>query len=295
MKTIHLLLLGSIVLFLFPFYSFSQEIGKHKIYIFQREFGPNTYSSIDEVKSISEVGDSILMEIEHDNEIGNRVKDSLWSYENKIYIHDVLLYDYNLQVGDSFISNDFLIPTQTFTYVVKSIDTIIGINGEKIARWQLKHKSDWLTWHKNYGEKMQGWFYRPWLNAMIGTNDVLAICKQDTLVYWRDSVFPKSATPSCDFEYLDTYLGIKPTASKSMDCGLYPNPTSGSLTVALPAGDGHWVYQITDATVRMLQQGSLSREQHQIPTHALPVGVYQLHLHNIKNQYYENHSFVVVR
>ncbi|MBI3142712.1 MAG: T9SS type A sorting domain-containing protein [Bacteroidetes bacterium] len=80
-----------------------------------------------------------------------------------------------------------------------------------------------------------------------------------------------------------------------LKCGIYPNPANSSLAVTLPPGDGNWVYQITDATGRLLLQGSLSRETNQIPTHGLPVGIYQLHLQNTKNQYHENHSFVVVR
>jgi hypothetical protein len=256
MKTIRLLLLGSFFLTHLSFLAFSQQLEKHKTYIFQTENGPDTYSSIDEVKSISEVGDSILMEIEHDNELRKRVKDSLWSYENKIYMHDVLLYDYNLQVGDSFTSHDYLYPMKVLTYVVKSIDTVIGYNGEKIKRWHLKHEYDWLTWHMNYGEKSQGWFYRPQINALIGTYKVLAICKRDTLVYWRDSIFPRAATPSCDFNYLDTYLGIDENANRNMEIGFFPNPSNGVLffkneMIGLE-------YQIIDLNGKVKSSGSIS-------------------------------------
>lgn len=282
MKTIRLLLLSSFFLTHLSFLAFSQQLEKHKTYIFQTENGPDTYSSIDEVKSISEVGDSILIEIEHDNELRKRVKDSLWSYENKIYMHDVLLYDYNLQVGDSFISHDFLFPTQTFTYVVKSIDTIMGDNGEKIARWQLKHESDWLTWHKNYGEKKQGWFYRPGFNAMIGTYNVLAICKQDTLVYWRDSIFPRAATPSCDFNYLDTYLSIDDNVESEAQPGIYPNPTDAWLYF-----NKHWQggsYSLYDVSGRKRKAGTVSER---VDVSQLEAGIYMLHIREQNKVYTE--------
>ena len=276
MKFIRLLLLANLLMLSFPFLAHSQQIEKHSIYIFQTENGPNTYSSTEKVVNVNEIGDSTLIKIQRKDISGDYSVDSLVQHENKIFYKNKVHYDYNLEKGDTFWIREKTIEDSNIFYIVKAVDTIVGNNGEKIKRWQLKHEYDWLTWHKNYGEANQGWFYLPLYNALIGTSTVLAICKQDSLVYWRESVL-YAATPSCDFDYLDTYLGIEPNTNKKQVIEFFPNPSRGFLTFNNDLFGLE--YQIIDMNGKVKTSGTIRRE---IDIQDIAPGVYILQIQEDK-------------
>jgi hypothetical protein len=143
-----------------------------------------------------------------------------------------LIFDENLSVGDTIFFGNYY-----HSYRIIDVKDTTLKDGVVRKTWNMLANvgSPWYypaTWIQGIGEKRQGFNWNPVVST-APIPHIIAICNDDSLIVWYPYFYPDIVTPSCDFDYLDTYLGINPTATKSMDCSLYPNPADDGLTLDL--------------------------------------------------------------
>ena len=86
-----------------------------------------------------------------------------------------------------------------------------------------------VVWIEGIGTLREGF---DWVLKRIidgGYTNVLSICNKNSIVYWAGE--PEDFGKSCDFNYLDTYLGIENNTSAKQETLLFPNPSKGLFQV----------------------------------------------------------------
>jgi len=255
MKTIRLLLLGSIFLSIFSMSSLAQvEIVNLNYWKFWSGWSPNTYSYKDSVKVISRNEDSTVFRVKQ-YRINEFIGESILLYKDGKIINtsnrDTVIFDENLKKGDtlSFKYDSYLIDSL--------LDTVL-LDGISRKMWKMHalNTDEWYfpaTWIEGIGEIKQGFNWNP-IVSTADIESIAAVCNGDSLVLWKPFSFPNGPDPSCDFKYLDTYLGIDENANRNME--IYPNPANKQLFINGFITGQKLMYNIYQTDGKLAQSGS---------------------------------------
>lgn len=193
-----------------------------------------------------------------------------------------LLYDYSLQVNDTFEFNGRM--NETDTFIVDSVLNKTLQDNKTYKHWYLSNlrKEFNLVWVQNFGEKYLGWdyskYYLPDYNGIIKS-----ICSDNNLIFWNsdfNGFEPRHISQTCSFDSLKQLLSvITPKIFKIIP---YPNPAYINLKI-----DG-----IEEGTVKIFNSiGQLVLEvsfEKIIDISNLPNGIYQIAIYEQDKLYRGN-------
>lgn len=294
MKTTRLLLLGSLFLSIFSTYSFSQDtIQALSYYKISGGNSPNTIDMIDSIKNITVQGDSTVFELHSFVRKDFSSKSSFTAMNGQIIKQRKsgwngnkrhVVFDFNLQESDTFYYNN---GNDTFTLLVDST-SFFRLENNRITK-AIYLKAAYLedsklfgqvVWIEGIGTLREGfdWVLRRIVDG--GYTNVLSICNEGSLVYWAGK--PEDFDKSCDFNYLDTYLGIEENTNRNMEIGFFPNPSNGALffkneMIGLE-------YQILDLNGKLRSNGTIRKE---LDIQDLTSGIYFFQIHKDEKYIYE--------
>ena len=134
-----------------------------------------------------------------------------------------LLYDFSLQVGDTLpIEMNWFI---YYGIYVKDIDTILTYDNVYRRRWHLDYEYPYEGWT----QIIEGIGYTSGLLGGIepyfeGWNELLCFSIENEMIYrsWRDTCYVQ--TDTC------TIVGLE--ENKNKDINIYPNPTTGIISIS---------------------------------------------------------------
>lgn len=277
MKSIKLILIISATFFIFKFNNIqAQQIENGTKYLFVGSFSGT--KKIDSLTIIKQTIDSIIFErITPEKWIG---KQTFIKTNNVISIIEnnkiIPMYDYNLQIGDSFNLNvgdstNFKI----ITLYLDSVKNITLLDSKIYKHWYLHSNTLYnkqAVWIENIGEISIGWDYRNIFDIET-TYQLYLICKNNTLTFVRGNL-----PPTCNFDSI-LRSNINKVLSKPQLI-IYPNPACEKLFIE-NNGTQSSNYFITNLLGKEKDKGVLKSE---IEISHLLNGVYVLKIVSTNNQ-----------
>ena len=267
MKIIRLLLLGSVIILGIVQLAIAQPDEEFSYWKFWSGNSPNTLSIKDSISNIKIEDDSTSFILSSFQINAFVSQDTIVFKDYKYYNQsqkNKLIFDESLKTGDTIV----------FEYEKYLIDTLKDttlLDGKSRKLWKMHAilNSGWFypaNWIEGIGEIRQGF---NWItNAGTASLPIVAaICNSDSLIYWKPFM-SRQVTPSCDFDYLDTYLGITDNARKS-NLTIYPNPSQHFLNFDVELNNAS--YKIYNTNGQLLQEGNI---QQQVNIASLPNGLY---------------------
>ena len=147
----------------------------------------------------------------------------IWDYHPD---EEKLLYDFSLNVGDTFRLNHSYAFSEGHFLVVSKIDSVL-INNKYRKRINFGDSSaNWIreVWIEGIGNIPRGLLYTSDPNTPIcDFNNTLICFKQNDILLYMDSAFSK-----CYFYYDD----IKENETFEKNIKIFPNPVSNELTIS---------------------------------------------------------------
>lgn len=188
----------------------------------------------------------------------------------------ILLYDYNLGVGDTFRFNAFIEDFGNNEYEVWElrVDSIANIKlGDSISRRQWHFSPISITsgrprfesWIEGLGSEKLDWNYAR-AKGEDGEHQVLILCKNKEVIYSHASM-----QPSCDSTYWQERVSVYNYEKESIT--IHPNPVQSQLQIE--GLNQLTQYQIYSLTGQLLQYGSTNDS---IDVQHLKSGLYMLYL-----------------
>jgi len=184
---------------------------------------------------------------------------------------EILIYDFNLEVGDTFVATwGWQIWNSFESLEVYAVDTILTVDGIARKTITLGNVSSYGTWVEGIGS--QDWIfvypgYSGWLDA--GYNVTCHFQEEEPIHS------PWGNAESCD---LDALTGISETELNST-FDLYPNPVREILTVKFKDLKIHKI-KIIDFSGNMVFENKVDLQQYSLRTsNILASGVYLIQVH----------------
>lgn len=181
-------------------------------------------------------------------------------------INEILVYDFNLQVGDLFQTDWAWSLHDSIDLYVQSVDTVTTLDGverKKITLTGGAYSSYWGTWLEGIGS-LEWIFVFPAYNGTL-SGGFSFICHSDStaIIYpsWADSL-------DCGF------LTNIEEREKQSKVELYPNPVNEKLHIDLNNSDAETL-SIIDLTGRVMLERQITdnRFNLQLPNN-MPTGIY---------------------
>lgn len=146
-----------------------------------------------------------------------------------------LLFDYNLNIGDTLSDTTFFLFGNNPMVTVSSIDSVLNQNGDYLKRWNLQ---------------VDGWKEQDWFIEGIGTNkglfhELIPFEWDSELICYSENFLPVYP-PGSD---CDPTVGIFDQELITLDFICYPNPTNEFINIQIsnPQAEKYFVeiYNIT--------------------------------------------------
>ncbi|MBI1185670.1 T9SS type A sorting domain-containing protein [bacterium] len=225
---------------------------------------PNTSSYKDSLNVISKSRDTTVFII-NSYRIAEYLSTDTFLYTGSVIYGDSVIFDENLAKGDTFFSVDR-------SLIINEVKDTTLNDGVLRKMWKMRSiEFNWYhaSWIQGIGELRQGMNWNPMVFIDAGPATVASICNGDSLILWQPFSYPGGPDPSCDFDYLDTYLGMNKPSGSDISSGFYPNPTDGKLFFK---NDFNGLqYQIFGSDGRVKLSGILNNE---IDLQNFPSGIY---------------------
>jgi hypothetical protein len=187
---------------------------------------------------------------------------------------DVLLYDFSLEVGDTFCFEFF----SGNCHTVQAIDSIlIGNSFRRVIHIPDSEPQQWIEGIGN--------IYGLFDNMVTGSiyNELLCFQQNNSLLYF-------SFGPGC---YCDNHIGISENISM-FSSTVFPNPATNSATIDFEnPTNANFGLQVFDITGRTVIEQNIKTNRTQLNTQNLPPGIYQYRLISEKERRQNFGKFVV--
>jgi hypothetical protein len=236
--------------------------------------------------------DTLSIHYNNQDTIGFRVSgQKFFKTGNKIYVYNllnkedtVLLYDYDLIQGDTFV-------IRNSTCLVDSVKSIQYEDGKFYKEWYLSGSRQ-ITWMENMGTS-EGWI---WHLDYVGDGSLLeAICHNNELIYWNFGTLPNGGEPepTCNFDSLQHLLPVAEINYQNQ-IQIYPNPAGNEIHIQYPENSRNdYQIQFTDVHGRLVFSSPLKETK--INTSDWPQGIYFLRIQDLNNDHYETHKIIISR
>ena len=166
-----------------------------------------------------------------------------------------LLYDFNLEVGDSF-------PGPAWPIVVTNIDTVVLLNGEIRKRFEF------------------GFGHEYWIDGIGSTNGLLNIAYDQIILVWEvwlNCFFQNDTLKYHGFPTLDCFHALTRVESSANNnsFSVYPNPSSGNIEIKLVASVQNARLSILNFEGQIIKTiDNISGNKIQLSNDGLPPGIY---------------------
>lgn len=185
---------------------------------------PNTLSYKDSLSVLSKRPDTTVFVIKS-FKISQFLSSDTFLYTGRIIYGDTIIFNENLNKGDTFFAADR-------SLIINEVKDTTLKDGVSRKMWKMRSiEFNWYyaNWIQGIGDLGQGMNWDPMVFIDGETPTIASICNGDSLLHWKPFSFPGGPDPSCDFSYLDTYLGISEQFRSDISSSFYPNPTDGKL------------------------------------------------------------------
>lgn len=191
---------------------------------------------------------------------------------------EFILYDYNLQVGDTFwLPHHNFYPNDTLGVVVTQVYYIELHDGSMREQWFFTpttlDPTIYNPWGPNYNEDFS------WVRTVGCTEGPHYLELDGGLVrsylycYWQDDALADSLYGPCG-----PITSIE-EAEQALQFKVSPNPTSGALSIEVPSNvdANYFQFRLLDITGQEVQTGTWKRDE-QLVLNEHPEGIYFLQL-----------------
>ncbi len=199
---------------------------------------------------------------------------------------DILLYDYGLAQGNTFIlrTNDNVIDE----FIVDSV-YFKKLNHRTFKAWHLTEKvssgARKLEWIEGLGELSVGWDTKHYFFTDGGWF-IKGMCLNDSVIYW-DSTYKyfkdREPAPTCMIDSISLRLSVKNTVKGAFN--LYPNPASDVLNISSASAGVLCIYDYTGKVI--MQDIAIEAGSQTIGISTLKTGVYLLSLQSGRSFVYK--------
>jgi hypothetical protein len=270
MKNIKLLIISCLILSLFLSHNIlpAQDIKDNSLYFMSTPGGlPSPYRKpwIDTLTITYNNHDTLAFSVSGQ---------SFFKTGNKIYAYDLLgmtdtflLFDYDLVVGDTFITNP---NAGHLVNIVDSVRSVQYEDGNFYKEWFLSGSKN-IKWMENLGSN-KGWI---WIfpHPANYVPALEAICHNSDVIYWNfgmlgDGSYPD---PTCNFDSLRHILPVSEINYQNK-ISVFPNPTTSEIYIS-DIENGH--FEIINLLGKTMLQGTV---QNKINVLALTDGVYLIRI-----------------
>lgn len=153
--------------------------------------------------------------------------------DNKVYINneeleaEILLYDFNLEIGDTYLANYGFGINDPIELTVKQIDTIQTMDGlsRKLFSLESSDSSRRIEWIEGIGDKFWLFYYPAYTGSVSGGFSFLCFTIGDMIIY----------NPSCQSGPCGVMSNARINNKRIID--IYPNPTTEEITININAPD----------------------------------------------------------
>ncbi len=193
-------------------------------------------------------------------------------YQLNNFNSEVLLYDFNLTIGSSHPLDP--------SYSVITKDSISTINGFS-NRLIFSNNFDSIIWLEGIGNIASPFVSNSGFNSSQSfLSSVICAYQNNTLVYTNDNLVPNVTCSS--------FVGLEDIQGKRFRVSVFPNPTSGKISIVLPPPVEQFVdIDLQDCYGRSVFKIKSNKNILEIDLGFLPKGIYSLRI-NAFNQSTQN-------
>lgn len=185
---------------------------------------------------------------------------------------EILLYDFNLVIGDTFAIND---DDVICNIPVINVDSIVLANGEMRKRITFSYEL--------FGGLPDETFWIEGIGSQFGLlTHIAAYCQNTDYGQWLRCYFEDGERQFGQVPEEDCYYLITSTEdlTTQTNFSVYPNPAANQLTLILPDNKNrHW--ELYNYQGQRIRNGEVNNNGDQISVKNLPSGIYFLKIKNL--------------